>query len=72
MGSDLLIPADPCDTSAVSPPASGVCAASACLRLFRLFVSDDPADCDGCREKDPREDARLLAANGAKRGTGVR
>jgi hypothetical protein len=42
----------------------GVCASPACLRLFRLFVSDDRADCDGCREKDPGEETGLLAANG--------
>jgi len=48
----------------------GVCASPACLRLFRLFVSDDPADCDGCREKDPGEETGLLAANGACPGCG--
>lgn len=48
----------------------GLCADSVCGYLFRLFASDDPADCDGCGEKNPGEDARLLAANGPCPGCG--
>jgi hypothetical protein len=44
----------------------GVCADPDCGWFVRLFQSDDAADCENCgwREKDPNEDARLLATNG--------
>ena len=50
----------------------GVCSNPGCGWCVRLFNADDPADCDGCgwREKDPEENAQLLAGNGPCPGCG--